>query len=309
MGITNYDIVRASQFIGPVNTNPFGRVLYVDPNQGNNRSGFSPEEAFTTMDAAFDILKSGDTIYFRGNVTEQLSTPAGVFDVTIIGAGNRPRHADAHTGNGGYSAATWKFPSSGGSASTPLLIVRQQGWRFINFLVDGPASAAAIQLFRDGGSGDAEDDASHAHFIGMKFVAAQNHIEVKGGLSQIVIENCQFFGATGASIIETVGAGIGTNNHFIIQNNTFQNNASHIICNMNYAVVRGNAFGAFTASSGFGIDCSGGSNNVIYGNYFSGDYDGDYESGTSDEWAGNFSQDAASDEVGDNALTTTTPVA
>lgn len=284
----------------------FGKTYFVDGNLGGDgNTGLERGAPLRTMAEAFTRIKSGDTIWFRGNITEQISSPVGIFDVTIIGLSTR--HADAHTSNNGYSSSTWKTPSSP-TAATPLLTVRQQGWRLINILFDGPSDAAAVQLFRDGGSGDDERDASHAYIAKCKFVAGQNHIEVKGGLSQIVVENNLFFGATANSFLNTVGAGIGTNNFFRILNNEWHNNASHLVVASNYASIRGNTFGAFTASTGFGVDLNGGSNNIVWGNYMSGDYDGDYRAGTSDEWAGNYSMDVSSAEVGAEGLTIAVPV-
>jgi hypothetical protein len=270
----------------------YGRVWYVDAKTGaDGNSGRRRDRPFLTMDKAFDNIDSGDTIVFRGKVREELSTPVGVFDVTIIGAANRPRHADDHSESSspgrGSSSATWTTPASP-TAATPLLIVRQQGWRLVNFLLDGPSDAAALQLFRDGGADSDERDGSHAHIVGCKFVAGQNHIEFKGGLSQVMVEECDFFGATADSFLETVGAGIGTNNHYRILNNHFHANATHIDMATNYATIRGNTFGNTTATDK--VDLRGGSENVVWGNYLYGTYSnaGGYYAGTNDEWAGNF---------------------
>ena len=268
------------------NVPELNNVWYVDGNLGNNAlDGKSWSTAFLTMAKAFTSCGSGDVIVMRGNIAEQVSTPVGIFDVTIVGAGNQPRHADAHTTNNGYKAATWKTPGSP-TATTPLLTIRQQGWKLANILFDGPSDAAAVQLFRDGGAGDSERDASHAHILGCKFVAAQNHIEFKGGLSQVVIENNLFFGSTGDSFLETVGAGIGTNNYFRILDNVFHNNASHIDVGMTYGTIRGNTFGK---ASGDKVDLRGGEENVVTLNYLYGTYSnaGGYYAGTNDEWGGN----------------------
>lgn len=266
--------------------NPYGRTFFVDGNLGGDgNSGRVPTRPLLTMSAAFNKVGSGDTIFVRGNIREELSTPAGVFDVSIIGTGNQPRHADAHTSNNGYTAATWKTPASP-TAATPLLIVRQQGWKISGILFDGPSDAAAIQLFRDGGSGDDERDGSHAHIANCKFVAAQNHIEFKGGLSQVVIEDNLFFGSTADSFLETTGAGIGTSNYFRIMRNHFHNNESHIDMALNYASVTDNIFGKFTTDS---LSLTGGSENVVSRNVFYGTYSaaGGYDAGTNDEWGGN----------------------
>ena len=82
-----------------------GRAWFVDTSYGGNGTGKSPKTAFSTMQRAFDNVQSGDVIYFVGKVTEQLVTPVQVFDVTVVGAGNRPRHADA-TPDGGNHAAS-----------------------------------------------------------------------------------------------------------------------------------------------------------------------------------------------------------
>ena len=262
-----------------------GSAWFVDGNLGSDTaSGQNRSEPFATMSKAFDEVSSGDVIFFKGNIREQLSAPAGIFGVTIIGDGE-PRHADAHTSNNGYYAPTWKVPASP-TAATPLLILRQQGWRLFNILFDGPADAAAVQLFRDGGAGDAERDASHAHIAGCKFVAAQNHIEFKGGLSQVIIESNLFFGATADSLLETVGAGIGTNNFFRIINNHFHSNATHIDVALNYATIQGNVFGN---ASGDKVDLRGGSENMLFMNTFYGTYSnvGGYYAGTNDEWGAN----------------------
>ena len=299
--MTNYPNGLAS-FGAPVlpqmDINPWARHWFVDGGSGassgqvepvgsDGSNGKTPKTAFLTMTKAFEFIRSGDVIWVRGNIREQISTPAGVFDVTVIGC--RTRHADGHAAdmtNGGYSSTTWKTPASATSA-TPLLTVRQQGWKFYNILWDGPSDAAAIQLFRDAGSGDDEDDASHAIIQGCKFVAAQNHIELKGGLSQVEIYSNLFFGATADSILETVGAGVGTNNYHRIIGNSFHNNASHIDVGLNYATVKDNVFGA---ASGDKVDLRTGSENVVVGNALYGTYSnaGGYYAGTNDEWGGNY---------------------
>ena len=270
-----------------------GDVWYVDAKIGNDSNdGQSWDSAFLTMSEAFSHLKSGDNIVTRGKVREELTTPAGVFDVTIFGGGNKPRHADDHTeagtstGTRGSSSATWTTPASP-TAATPLLIIQQQGWRLVDILFDGPSDAAAVQIFRDGGAGDAERDGSHAHIVGCKFVAGQDHIEFKGGPSQVCIEDNVLFGATTTSIKNTTGAGIGTDNYFVIQNNHFHNNVNHIVVPMNYGTIRNNTFGKKTTT---GISLSGGSENMVYGNALYGTYSiaGGYTAGTNDEWGGNY---------------------
>lgn len=268
---------------------PFGTVWFVDGNRGSNdNDGRSASTAFLTMAKAFSVLGSGDTIYMRGNIREQLSTPVGVFDVTIIGGGNRPRHADTHTGNGGYSAATWKQPASP-TASTPLLKVLQQGWRIVNVLFSGaPAATPAIQLFRDGGAASAERDASHFHLLRCRIDGAPIGVQDSGGCAFVRIEGCLFRGMTTTAINAVAGAGIGTLLCWQIVDNVFQDNVNHVILGLNQGTVRNNSFGKFTTKS---LDLTGGTGyNVVSVNTFSGTYSsaGGYTvAASTDEWGGN----------------------
>jgi hypothetical protein len=292
MGISNFDQVQANLFIGPSlgTISPYARAFFVDGNLGVDAgNGQDPNKPWLTMAKAFAAIRSGDVIYFRGNIREQLSTPVGIFDVTIIGCGNRPRHADAHTGNNGYSAATWKQPTSP-TASTPLLKVLQQGWRVINTLFSGaPAATPAIQLFRDGGAGDAERDASHFHMVGCRVDGAPLGIQDSGGCAFVRIEDTLFRGMTTTALAATAGAGIGTLLDWQILNNFFQDNVNHIILGLNQGLVRGNLMGKFTTKS---IDLTGGTGyNVVSQNTLSGTYSnaGGYTAAAAtDEWGGNF---------------------
>lgn len=278
-----------------------GRWWYVNCGSGSSTAhtgsgadglvGDSWGQAFLTLAKVFNHVDfhSGDGIQIKGNMREELSTPAGVFDVAVVGM--RTRHADAHSADrtgGGWSSTTFKGPASP-TAATPWIIVRQQGWEWRNILWDGPSDAAALQLLRDAGSGDDEDDASHARVIGCKFVAGQNHIEFSGGLSQVELYNNLFFGATADSILETVGAGVGTNNYHRFIGNHWHNNDTCIDMACNQASIVGNIFGVRSGSAAY-IDLSGGASNIVTMNYLSGTYSnaGGYTAGTNDEWGGNF---------------------
>jgi hypothetical protein len=272
----------------PVGRNPYTHVYFVDGNHGaDGNDGTTPDTALKTMAAAFLKLVSGDTILFKGNITEQIDTPVQIFDVSIIGAPNRPRHADA-TPAGGESGATWKPPAAP-TAATPLLRIRQQGWRLINFLMDAPADAAAVRCFRDGGAGNAERDASHTAFLGMKILGGSIGIEDHGGVGHLWIDDCDFHDLTHA-IKNTIGAGIGQPLfRAMIRNSRFRANTNHVVAGAQEAHIYDNIFGSFTT---LGIDLTGGvGKNVITKNLLSGTYSiaGGYKrAAADDEWAGNF---------------------
>lgn len=266
-----------------------GNVHYLDTVAGNDASaGDSWVAAYKTMAHALTRVASGDTIYFVGRIKEQVTTPVNVFDVAIIGAAQRPRHADAAPA-GGNKSAQWQVPDSP-AATTPLIKVLQQGWHFANMLMDAPSDAACVMLFRDGGAGDLERDASHASFSNIRFVGGATGIEDNGGIGHVLVDDCEFHDLT-HGIKNVTGAGIGQPGfRWTIRNNRFRANTNHIAAfPSDEAHILRNAFGSFTT---LGVDLTGGVGlNVITGNYLSGTYSigGGYKkANANDEWAGNF---------------------
>lgn len=257
--------------------NIWGDFWYVDGNRGdNNNDGQTPETAFATFTEAFTRINSGDTIFFRGNVREQATTPAGVFDVTIIGPSPVTRHPDEHTGKdayGGFSSCRWNAPASP-TASTPLLKIQQQGWRVESVLFTGDEndSVGCIQLFRDGGSGADERDASHAVIRGCRFAGGLYGIQDSGGCARVKIignEFQQFDQSDNDAIVTVVGAGIGTLWAWEIAYNLFHANYSDIDAGLTNARIYQNHFvhislGTTTTVT---IDTTGGATCLVTHNY------------------------------------------
>lgn len=262
-----------------------GAVHYVDTVNGlTGASGASWGEAYALMSTAVAACASGDTIFFRGRVAEHVTTPVNVFDVSIIGVSNRPRHADAAPAGGNLSAQ-WQAPAD---AATPLLKIIQQGWRLENFLMDPTSGSSCVQLFRDGGAADAERDASHASFKGMRFVGGSMGIQGSGGPGHVLIDDCEFHDLT-TGLASTTGAGIGQPGfRWTVRNCRFRANTNHIVIPAEQMHIHDNIFGSFVTK---GIDLSGGTGkNVVTRNLLSGTYShvGGYTEGTTDEWGGNF---------------------
>lgn len=259
---------------------PYGNALYVDSVAGQSgNAGRGRGSAFSTFAAAQAAANSGDVIFVRGNITENITAKAGLFDITIVGQGS-PRNADAHTGNNGYSAATWKASSQ----TDPLLILRQQGWKIYNMLFDAPTSDACIEFIRDAASGDSERDSSHAIIDGCRFASGATGILISGteNIFNVTIRNSFFHNLTDA--IDSPGAYA---HNWLLENNRFAANTNHIDSGFTQATIRNNAFGKFTTMS---IDLRGGADNMVYGNGLYGTYSnvGGYYAGTNDEWGGNY---------------------
>jgi hypothetical protein len=281
-----------------------GKIYYVDPTNTTGGSGLTWSQAFSTMQAAFNVLVGGETIYFAGKLVEQLVTPVQIFDVSVIGVGNRPRHADSTPSGGNLYASQWAPPTSGAVAAQATVRVLQQGWRFENILFTAvDANAGMIELVRNAGAGNAERDASHAIIRGCRFAGAGVGIAV-GATSftelvfNVLIENNRFNSCTFG-----IG-GPGQLNQPVIRDNHFSMNTNSIDVAVEGGAIYDNIMGKFTTQS---IEISGGVGtdpNVVTKNYLFGTYSiaGGYKvHDATDEWAGNFNTLAGGITVSDPA--------
>ena len=268
-----------------------GRAWFVDASAGRDGTGKSPKSPFLTMQRAFDSVSSGDIIYFVGKVQEQLVTPVQIFDVTVIGCGNRPRHADSTPSGGSDAAATWAAPASP-TAATALVRVLQQGWRFVNILFAGSAGCPSIELVRNAASGDDERDASHCEIIGCRFAGvASTDSAIKFGatsyteiVNNVKVMECDFQGC--ATAIKEHSAGLQYRCQ--ITNNVFISNTNDIVLGGYFLHVIGNVMSL--APTGCLVLSGGTGSSQVHGNYLPGTYaDGTlYAPGANDNWNGNY---------------------
>lgn len=282
-----------------------GNLWFVDANRVGSGNGKTLDNAMTTMAEAFASLASGDTIYFRGKVREQLVTPVQVFDVSVIGLGNRPRHADSTPAGGEIAANSWTVPASGAVAGQANVRVLQQGWQFENILFYSQGSTAAcIEIVRNAGSGNDERDGSHCSVIGNRFAGAGIGVRFNNsGFSEnpynIELAYNKFNDNTTA--IQGTACNSGEIHH-----NVFQGCTSVITLAAQNTQIYENIVGKFTAAANSGgIDLNGGGGTCyVVKNYLSGTYSiaGGYRvSGASDEWAGNWNTIAGGITVADPA--------
>lgn len=268
-----------------------GDTLYVDASASSSGDGKTWDSAFNTMQEAFNVLVGGETIYFTGKVTEQLVTPVQIFDVTVVGAGNRPRHADSTPSGGNTYASQWAPPASGAVSGQATVRVLQQGWRFENILFTmESATAPGVELVRNAGSGNAERDASHAEIVGCKFAGAGIAIRFgdAGVFTEIVnnalIEDNDFFMNTTA-IAED---GSAFQIYAQILGNRFQRCTNDIVLAASHARIIGNTMSLAPTAS---IVISGGTgSSQVHGNFLPGTYANGtlYAPGTNDNWNGNY---------------------
>lgn len=281
--------------------------LFVDTVNGNDlNNGRSWATALKTMGEALGLVETLGTIFFVGDVREELEGSNLVFDVKIVGAATKPHHPDVPATGYHPGAATWRPPASPTTA-TPLVIVRGRGWTFKNILFDCPVDAAAVKLETNSESGADEYSAGHASFIGCRFDAGAIGIEDEGGAGFVLVEDCDFRGLTDAAIKNT-----STSNamplRWMIRGNTFMDNANHVLMTLSRSVIRDNVFGKFTteALNTIYVSAQGEYNVVGPGNVFSGDVDTaeGYTGDSTDVWAGNFAMTVAGSAVATGSTNT-----
>lgn len=246
-----------------------GRTWYVDTNNGSDTrfTGKKWSQAFATMNKAFTSASSGDTIAFVGNINECLTSPTGLADLTIVGAGNTPRHADTHPLNGEKAASTWKIGSLG---NNPLLILRNPGWRIVNVLFAAHSTNYAIRLDRTADEDATEQDASHLQVIGCRFASGAGGINDTGGCFNVRIQDCWFQALTTACILGVGNIGVGQlmwhirNNHFYGFTNGVKIAAHGCVIEGNYFTDGGTPNTTFVLNTNNG----GGADNFIVKNFF-----------------------------------------
>ena len=301
-------------FVNGLNPTVVGRIWYVTGEQNtanlgnsgspslivqgsNTNTGRSPSSPFATIARALALVDQYDIVVLSGVFREQVVAPVGVYDVTIIGSANEPRQAT----NGGVATgggSSWLAPASP-VATTPLIRVICQGWKFINLQMAPVAASACITFDRRETA--AIPDSSHGSVRNCYFSTggSAGHgvelIEVK----KIVIENCVFEALTGAgghAIKSTAGAGVANTNHGTIQGCKFVQNANDIFVVGDRYLVRNNVFYSTNpVTAGNRVNFLGGTDTSVLDNSFK-DVAADitiakgYKPGTTGQWR-NWSSD------------------
>lgn len=243
-------------FVNGLNPTVVGRIWYVNgempvaaaagsPIQGSDsNTGRAPNSPFATIARALTFIDSFDIIVLSGVFREQVVAPVGPYDVTIIGAANDPRQAT----NGGVATgggASWLAPASP-VATTPLIRVISQSWRFRNIQFAPVAASACITFDRRETA--AIPDSSHGAVEFCYFSTGGANgmgvecIEVK----KIRIEDNIFealTGATGAAIKTTAGGGVAAPSHWRVRRNRFVQCVNDMNClSLNFSEIEYNNF-------------------------------------------------------------------
>jgi hypothetical protein len=263
------------------------KVWYLFPQGGG------PRGSFTTFTDLAPNLRNRDLIYLSGVLLEQATAPLGVFDVTLLGAANRPRQAtNAGVATGG--GASWLAPASP-VATTPLLTLREQGWRIENIQFAPVAASACIRLAR--AETAAIPDGSHAEIVDCYFVGGGTTgigIEDVGGCGHVLIDNCRFESIADTAI-KGISTGVAVPLAWMIKNCHFISNLNDIKMSLSNSLIEKNRF--YAAGSGSTnkvistIAVSGqGNNNHVILNMFKNttgeiQISNGYSGGSTDSWS------------------------
>lgn len=296
------DFFNRGGFVNGLNPQIVGRIWYVNGNTetdaderkgpvgSDTNPGNSPLAPFATIERVLEFVDCYDVVVLSGVFREQLVSPPGVFDVTFIGAENRPRQAtDGGVPTGG--GASWLSPDSP-TATTPLFRVSEQGWSFYNIQFAPVASSACLHFVRKDTT--AEYDGSHGEVNNCYFSAGGadglgiTYTEVRS----LVIRNNRFEGL-GTGIKGIAGLGVATNHRHLWEDNIFDIETNDIDDGkLDYSVIRRNVFlSTNPIEGGVRMDLAGGvaGRNRVLLNQFS-DVAGDvtiakgYAPGANDVW-------------------------
>lgn len=292
-------------------TVPQSKVLYVDvnhPDASDAHDGTDPDHPLATVQEAVDKLEHNyDMIVVRSMGAESVVTPdyTDTFSyVTIIGAGTS-RYAPA-----------WESAA----AATPCLDLRAVGWRIQGFRFYGPTQAACIELHHTDLTGNdiaIRTIIEDCYFDGL---TTGRYGILSHGCYDVWVVNCTFSlfhnavaGGAVAMIVTTTPLAIPYRNHIV--GCKFYDNDNHVIWPCNGSFVYGCMFQpvgyAYAATQVLNTSIVGnpGDDNVVFGNCMPGDYSiaGGYRPGAADAWLGNWADDVAEAEVGDNGITIARP--
>lgn len=274
----------------------FGTAWYVDTVNGNDgNGGNSADDAFKSMERAFERISANDTIFFVGKVREQLVAPLlgadgkALTGVSIVGCANGNVRDD--------DGAKWYAPATP-TAGKALIEIRQQGWMFSNFLMSpDTTSGACIKAHRN----EDADYPDSSHFIcrGMRFVGTGGTtygIEDVGGNHHYIVDGCEFQTLTTAIYCSSTAIAVPLRNTIV--NNKFMGNTNDINTSLSYSLIQGNRFFSDNTIKISTVANSGqGGNNVVTENTFpdaSADIDpgNGYDGAATDTWTNNWATDA-----------------
>jgi hypothetical protein len=314
MGVDGSDVPRGIRWA------PTAIVLYVDENHpGATAAADDPENPLTTVALAVTRLIAFATATSSNLYGSAIVIGAGATVAeTVVVPPTAPRGVSIIGAGGSRHRPTW----AAAAADETALTLRQQEWTVEGITFEAGAEGTGIRL----------DEVPGTSYISYKTVIRNCQFDgLYGGLyginfsgapHRVTVENCEFIewrsagGAAFAICITDTTHTLPLQCRF--HNNLFWSNENHVgsidaLRSFNGGLFTGNVFddNAYIATTVVLDFRASTISNIAVGNYFGGDYSiaGGYHDsvGAPANWIGNFAEDVAEAEVGDNGLTIAPP--
>jgi len=306
-----------------------GYVLYVDtdhPDADDNNDGWDPNAPLATIQQAVDNLQ---TIQARVDAAGTPHEPAATNSVIVVAPGTYAENVTIDADDPDYctilGGGNGKYPVILDPGDGDAITCDAYGWRFENLHFKPEDGDAGIKLTRVEGSG-AEGTLIKNCFFNGGWSGTGFGVELNGAPANVSIVECRFaeFAAGGACITVTDTSTADPYQTHVMWC-TFQESDEYITREVaggwNQSVIAHNVFLDGTHNANFPagaggtsvfIDMRGGSvgGNIVCHNCLGNDdyaEAGGYYAGTGDYWVGNYHEDTAEGEVGDNGITLAPP--
>ena len=297
-----------------------GTVLYVDgshPLANDASDGTNPDGPLATIQGAVTKLVTLHAI--SSMVGSQIIVQPGAYVENVI----IPSTAPANCMLIGAGTSMLRPTLTAAVAATPALDVRRSGWEIAGFYFVGPTLAACVRLCWLLPAVADRANLTHIHdcmFDGA--FAGLRGVDFYGAPGDVVIEDCTFkeFHVAGntARAIAVTSTADSCPLECIIRRNIFAECDNFITPVGGVGSFNGSFFldNIFTVGSMLptfqyiDLRLGGLGRNVLKGNVFPGDYSnvgGFFDGAVPSCWVGNYAEDIAEAEVGDNGLTIAPP--
>ena len=298
---------------------PSARTIYVSnthPSGSLTNDGTDPENPCSTIVTGIARMALAN----GGQVGDQLVIAAGDYAESIqVGLDTHPSYCHIRGEVPHRFRPQW---ASVDGTATPAAILGCLGWTVSSIRFVCPTGIDAVVIPNTQAPYTANDVGIRTHIISCYFdgqLTGLSGINLHGAPYDVQIEDCLFSNIANAGntalAIRSTNTGFANPRAIRLLNNDFYDCDAYVVLSLNGSIVKGNTFNSSTLGGAAMLDLRGGTlgENVVVGNYLGGDYSntGGYyaNAGNPGNWVGNFAEDVAEGEVGDNGITVAVPAA
>ena len=293
------------------------RTIYTDPAHplaDDNNDGTDPNAPKATIAGGIAAM----AIANGGEVGDELILAAYDYEESVsVNLATHPSYCTIR----GEIDHRFRPQWSSAAVGTPALILGCVGWIVESIRFICPTGQAAVVIPNTQAPYTADDVGIRTHIRNCYFdgqTTGLYGIDLHGAPYNVQIQNCLFqsilnAGNTATGIVST-NTGFADARAIKLLGCHFQDNDNHVNASFNDALIKDNTFNG-SLITGVILDLRGGTlgENMVVDNYFGGDYSntGGYYANAANpgNWVGNYAQDVAEAEVGDNGITVAVPAA